>query len=209
MCHRLLCEAPTPLCLDLRVCASLPEGPVKALSRRVRQESCVSRSSLRRLSRLLSSSACRRSVWAIEKSDPPAAAATRCRQPLWHNRWSKARPGLCVCARACGCFVAAADGEGEDDERGFGGRQFCWKCVDGSIKLSDRNEMTLGARDKVWSWGQLSSSSFKKKKTNCACPTQHDEFILQWIPVSPFWGYWQHHHSRMIAFANYLGIIHY
>lgn len=116
------------------------------------------------------------SVWAIEKSDPsPLAAATRCRQPFRHNRWSGARPGF-VCARAhvraWWCFDAEPDGEGEDDERGFGGRQFCWKCVDGSIKLSDRNEMTLRARDKVRSRGQLSPSFFfwKDKGTKHGLP---------------------------------------
>lgn len=56
------------------------------------------------------------------------------------------------------------------------GGNFVEKCVDGSIKLSDRNKMTESEGDKVWSWGQLSSSSFKKKT----------EFTLYLISISFF-----------------------
>lgn len=149
-------------------CASLPEGPVKALSCHY-ASGCLCVASQQ--SPIVSSTPSPPQLLVTATSErlrnrtPPAAAATRCRQPFRHNRWSRARPGLCARSRTCvWVFWRRAGGEGEDDERGFGGRQFCWKCVDGSIKLSDRNEMTLRARDKVWSWGHLSTSFFFEKQ---------------------------------------------
>lgn len=66
----------------------------------------------------------------------------------------------------------------------FGWSQFCWKCIDGSINRSDRNEMSLKVRDKVSSPVSFRRKENKHSFSKCTVPAWQSMLTFLLLVIS-------------------------